>query len=81
MGLKGYQKAGHFSIIFSICFLVLASQVTSADPTCEDCNLTRLVGGRTDNILNVNDMNALVDYIANNRTGSLWVVNCNTCDC
>lgn len=34
-----------------------------------------------DNIINISDLNCLVNFVNNNRTGSLWVVNCITCGC
>jgi hypothetical protein len=42
-------------------------------------NITKKEGG-TDSTVNVNDLNAMVNYV-NKRKGALWSVNCSTCGC
>lgn len=56
----------------SFCFM---STPAAAELTCWDCNLTYLAYGYTDALVNVQDLNAMVDYINNNKESPLmWII-------
>ena len=63
----GNTKVGYLCIV-TLSFIFLAPQISVA-ATCQDYNLTKLTG-KTDNLVNINDINNFINYMNNNSCNS-----------